>query len=309
MGKKLLAELREGILLADGAMGTMLHSQGLGTGECQEEWNISHREEVKSIHKRYLEAGCHLILTNTFGGNRFCLKKFGQEDKVKEFNKAGVGIAREVVKDKQGTFILGDVGPTGEFIEPLGTVTLEIISKVFREQILALAEEGVDAFIIETMSDLREARTAVRVARETGLPVLVSLSFNPGRKGFRTMMGVDIPTAIKELTESGADVLGANCGEVSPGEMVEIIKEMRSLTDKPLLAQPNAGKPTLVEGETVYQQSPEEMSAEIKKLLKAGANIIGGCCGTTPEHLARIAQVTAGYKPRRRPGSRNLYKL
>ena len=290
MGKRLLAELQERILLADGAMGTMLHSQGLGRGECQEEWNVSHREEVKNIHERYLQAGCNLILTNTFGGNRFCLKKFGREDKVKEFNKAGVGIVREVVKDSPA-FILGDVGPTGEFMEPLGTVTFEAMSEVFREQILILAEEGVDALIIETMSDIREAQAAIKAAEGTKLPVLASLSFNPGKRGFRTMMGVDIPTALQGLMEAGADVLGANCGEVSPKELAEIIKEMRSLTNKPLLAQPNAGKPTLIEGSTVYNQNPEEMAADVKKLIEAGASIIGGCCGTTPEHLARIAQV------------------
>lgn len=290
MGKRLLAELEERILLADGAMGTMLHSQGLGTGECQEEWNLSHREEIKSIHESYLQAGCDLILTNTFGGNRFCLKKFGLEDRVREFNKAGVGIAKEVVKDSQA-FILGDVGPTGEFMEPVGTIALETMSEVFREQILVLAEEGVDALIIETMSDLQEAQAAIKAARETNLPVLVSLSFNPGQKGFRTMMGVDIPTAVKGLIASRADVLGTNCGGVNPEEMVEIIKEMRSLTDKPLLAQPNAGKPTLIKGETVYNQSPEEVAANVGKLIEAGANIIGGCCGTTPEHLTRMAQV------------------
>ena len=290
MNEGLLAELRERVLLADGAMGTMLYGRGLEAGECQEEWSISHREEIKSIHERYLRSGCDLILTNTFGGNRFCLRKFGYEDKVSEFNKAGVKIAKEAVKDSHA-FILGDVGPTGEFREPLGTVTPEILDEIFREQISALAEEGVDALIVETMSDVQEAQAAVTAARETGLPVLVSLSFNPGRKGFRTMMGVDISTAIRELTECGADILGANCGEVSLKEMTEIIKEMRSLTDKPLLAQPNAGKPALKDGKTIYNQSPEEMAADVEELVVAGANIIGGCCGTTPEHLTRMARV------------------
>ncbi len=291
MNKRLLAALQERLLLADGAMGTVLQNRGLETGECQEEWNISHREEIKNIHAAYLHAGCDLILTNTFGGNRFCLRKFGREDKVKEFNKAGVGIVKELVKDSQETFIVGDVGPTGEFMEPLGTVTFETLCEVFREQVFVLAEEGVDALIIETMSDLQEARAAIKAAKETDLPVLVSLSFNPGQRGFRTMMGLDVPLAVQGLTEAGADVLGTNCGEVNLQEMAEIIKEMRSLTDKPLLAQPNAGKPTLIEGKTTYNQSPEEMSADVKKLMEAGVNIIGGCCGTTPDHLARMAQV------------------
>ncbi len=296
MSKGLLAELQDRILLAEGAMGTMLQSRGLRSGECQEEWNVSHREEIQNIHAGYLRAGCDLIITNTFGGNRFCLRKFGLEDRVREFNKAGVKIAKEVVNFKLSTlnfqpYILGDVGPTGEFVEPVGTLTFEAMYEVFREQVSALAEEGVDAFIIETMSDLREARAATRAAGETKLPVLVSLSFNPGKKGFRTMMGVDIPAAVEGLTEAGADVIGTNCGEVSLKEMTEIIREMRSLTGKPLLAQPNAGRPTLIEGKTVYKQSPQEIAAEVGGLREAGANIIGGCCGTTPEHLARMAQV------------------
>ena len=230
MNKRLLDALQERILLADGAMGTVLQSRGLGTGECQEEWNISHREEIQNIHAGYLRAGCDLIITNTFGGNRFCLRKFGREDKVGEFNKAGVRIAREAVTLRPSTFnfkpyILGDVGPTGEFVEPVGTLTFEAMYEVFREQISALAEEGVDAFIIETMSDLREARAATKAAGETKLPVLVSLSFNPGKKGFRTMMGVDIPTAVKALIGSGADVMGTNCGR---SEERRVGKECRS---------------------------------------------------------------------------------
>ncbi len=296
MSKGLLAELQERILLAEGAMGTMLQNRGLRSGECQEEWNVSHREEIQNVHAGYLRAGCDLIITNTFGGNRFCLRKFGLEDRVGEFNKAGVRIAKEAVNLQPSTFnfkpyILGDVGPTGEFVEPVGTLTFEAMYEIFREQVSALAEAGVDAFIIETMSDLREARAATKAAGETKLPVLVSLSFNPGKKGFRTMMGVDIPAAVEGLTEAGADVIGTNCGEVSLKEMTEIIREMRSLTAKPLLAQPNAGRPTLVEGKTVYKQSPQEIAAEVGGLKEAGANIIGGCCGTTPEHLARMAQV------------------
>ncbi len=291
MSKEFLNNLRERTLLADGAMGTILQGRGLGVGECQEEWNLSHREEIKSIHREYLRAGCDLILTNTFGGNRFCLKKFGLEDKVREFNKAGVRIAREVVKDSQEIFVFGDVGPTGEFLEPLGTVTVETMYATFREQMVVLAEEGVDAIIIETMTDLREAQTAVKAAKETNLPVLVSLSFSPGKEGFRTMMGVTVSAAVQGLVEAGADVLGANCGEVNLEEMAEIIREMRGLTDKPLLAQPNAGKPILIQGKTTYNQSPEEMAVDVGNLLEAGASIIGGCCGTTPEHLTRMAQV------------------
>lgn len=308
----LLSRLKEGILIADGAMGTMLQERGLGKGKCPEEWNISHREEVQAIHRAYLEAGCHLILTNTFGGNQFKLKKFGLEDRLHELNIAGAKIAREAIEKfsapSAGTcrvasgdrnngrnechpYVLGDVGPTGEFMEPVGLVKREEFYRVFKKQILALIEGGVDAIIIETMSSLEECQAAIQAAKENNnLPVIVSMSFDPGERGFRTMMGVDIPTVVKGLSETGADVIGANCGRVSLEEMAEVIKEMRTLTDKPLMAQPNAGRPRLIEGRTVYEQSPEGIASEVKALVQAGANIIGGCCGTTPEHMAKIVK-------------------
>ncbi len=298
MGKSLLSRLKEGILIADGAMGTMLQSRGLGTGECPEQWNISHREEVQAIHRAYLRAGCNLILTNTFGGNRFKLKKFGLENRAGDFNVTGAKIAKEAIEQvplsntyTQPLFVLGDVGPTGEFMEPVGSVKLEEFYQVFKEQILALVEGGIDAVIVETMSSLEECQAAVRAAKEnSNLPVIVSMSFDPGKRGFRTMMGVDIPTMVKGLSESGVDVIGTNCGGIGLEEMAEVIKEMRMLTDKPLMAQPNAGKPMLLEGKTVYNESPEAMAAQVEELIKAGANIIGGCCGTTPEHMAKIVQ-------------------
>jgi 5-methyltetrahydrofolate--homocysteine methyltransferase len=288
---ELLRNLGDNILLADGAMGTMLRQEGLGPGECPEEWNVSQAGKVKGVHKGYLEAGCRLILTNTFGGNRLSLRKFGQEDKVKELNTAGVKLAREALRDYPGAILLGDIGPTGELLAPLGNKSSKEIYEVFREQAEILSESGVDALIVETMSDRGEGETALRAARETGLPVLGSFSFNPGKQGFRTMMGVDICTTIKALEDAGVVALGANCGEVDGKEMVLVIQEMRRLTDKPLLAQPNAGKPALVKGKTIYRQGPEEMAVVARELIGAGANIIGGCCGTTPEHLARVAQV------------------
>ncbi len=176
-------------------------------------------------------------------------------------------------------------------MEPVGSVKAEEFYRVFKKQILALVEGGIDAIIIETMSSLEECQTAVRAAKEnTNLTVIASMSFDPGARGFRTMMGVDIPTMVKGLSESGADVIGTNCGRVSIEEMAEVIKEMRMLTDKPLMAQPNAGRPRLIQGRTVYEQSPEEMASEVKALVQAGANIISGCCGTTPEHMAKIVK-------------------
>ncbi len=298
MGESLLSSLKEGILIADGAMGTMLQSKGLGRGECPEEWNVSHREEVKAIHEAYLRAGCNLILTNTFGGNGFKLKKFSLEDRSDELNLTGARIAREAIEQvplsntyAQSLFVLGDVGPTGEFMEPVGSVKAGDFYQAFKEQTLALVEGGANAIIVETMSSLEECQTAVRAAKEnTNLLVIASMSFDPGKKGFRTMMGVDIPTMVKGLSESGADVIGTNCGGIGLEEMAEIIKEMRTLTDKPLIAQPNAGKPALVDGKTVYNESPEVMATQVEELIKAGANIIGGCCGTTPEHMSKIVK-------------------
>ena len=316
MSKSLLSRLKEGILIADGAIGTMLLNGGLGTGECPEEWNVSHRKEVKAIHEAYLRAGCNLILTNTFGGNGFKLRRFGLENRSDELNLTGARIAKEAINqamldtkdltgqvsdtlggcsDARPIFVLGDVGPTGEFMEPVGSVKPEQFYQVFKEQILALIEGGIGAVIIETMSSLEECQTAVRAAKEnTNLPVIVSMSFDPGKRGFRTMMGVDIRTMVKGLSESGADVIGTNCGGIGLEEMAEVIKEMRTLTDKPLMAQPNAGKPALVDGKTVYNESPETMAIQVKELVQAGANIIGGCCGTTPQHMTKISEAIRG---------------
>lgn len=282
--------LREGILVCDGAMGTQLQAKGLRTGECPEMWNISHQDIVRSIHQAYLDVGCDIIITNTFGASGLKLRKFGLQDRTSELNLAGARLAREVAGDR--TFVLGDVGPTGEFMEPVGTIDYDEFYNIFSEQVLALREGGVDGIIIETMSDIREVKAAVSATQKVSkLPVVASMTFQYcGQKGFRTMMGLDIPQAVEQLTSMNCDVIGSNCG-CGIADMVKIIGEMRSLTQAYLIAEPNAGMPKLIEGRTVFGETPEDMAKAIPDLIKAGARIIGGCCGTTPEHIRQIMKI------------------
>lgn len=298
MGNNFLKRLGEKILVSDGAMGTMLQKEGLVAGECGEEWNISHKKKVQGVHQAYLEAGCDIIITNTFGGNYFKLEKQGFENKVYEFNFAGAQLAKEVGDNYAGRYVVGDIGPTGEFMKPLGDLGYDDFYKVFKEQILALKEGGVDLVIIETMSALEEIKVALRVAKEnTNLPVIASMSFASTKKGFRTMMGVSVREAVSGMKEAGADVIGANCGE-GPEEMLEIIKEMRHLTITYLITQPNAGRPKLVQGKTIFDASPEDMAQFVSQSLVAEPNIVGGCCGTTSEHLLKMVERLAEIKER-----------
>lgn len=288
MAKNPLLKLPSEVLIFDGAMGTMLQSRGLGPGDCPEEWNFSHPEVVQDIHRGYFEAGSEVVETNSFGGSRFKLERFGLGHMVRELNQRAAELAREVCPE--GCWVAGSVGPTGELLQPWGNKPLEEVYQAFCEQIAALAAGGVDLICVETMSDLQEAQAAVRAARQvTDLPVVATMTFNLGRRGFYTVMGVDPATAIKGLLETGADAVGANCGN-GIEEMIPLIEEMRRETEAWLIAQPNAGTPELVEGKTVFTQGPQEMAKRVPDLLAAGANIIGGCCGTTPEHMAAIVQ-------------------
>jgi len=279
-----LREVRRRVIFFDGAMGTMLQSMGLSGGDCPEEWNVTHPDALKRVHEGYVEAGSDVIETNTFGGSRFKLERYGKGDMVLELNRAGARLAKEVAGDR--AIVAGSVGPTGEFLEPLGTVSEDEMLSTFREQAAALAEGGVDIFCIETMSDLREAELAVRAAKvETGLPVAATMAFNPDPRGFRTMMGVSPEEACRVLLDAGADVVGVNCGGIGIVDMARLVGEMRTYTDAPILAQPNAGVPQLIEGKAVFSDPPELMARHAPELVSAGADIIGGCCGTTPRHI------------------------
>lgn len=274
------------ILLADGAMGTELQRRGLKVGECPEQYNLLHPEIVKAIHQDYFDAGSDIVETNTFGANQLRLKFFGLENKVKEINYAAVNNARSV--KTSGKFIAGSIGPLGEILEPLGTVSENFAYEVFAEQATCLAEAGVDILFIETMMAIEEAVVALKAAKEnTNLLVVVTMTFESGRTGMRTPWGVDVQTAVTELTKFGADIIGSNCGKGFE-EMIQVISEMKNFTTLPIIAQPNAGIPSLENGNLIYRETLEMISSKVRELLSLGINILGGCCGTTPLHIKKM---------------------
>ncbi|MBI4832966.1 MAG: homocysteine S-methyltransferase family protein [Candidatus Lindowbacteria bacterium] len=287
----ILQELSSGkTLVFDGAMGTMLQARGLSLGECPEEWNASHPDVVQQIHRSYFEAGCDIVETNSFGGSRLKLARYGLAERTRELNRKAVENARGAAPAGRTHYVAGSVGPAGEFIEPYGALAYGDAVEVFREQVKALEEGGASIICVETMSDLSEARAAIEAAKtSTKCVVFASMTFSQGKHGYRTMMGVDPVTAAKSLEEYGADVIGANCG-AGPEGMTEILKEMSGATSRFLFAKPNAGLPKLEGDKTVYPETPDEMAVKMLPLLALGARILGGCCGTTPEHLREIAK-------------------
>jgi 5-methyltetrahydrofolate--homocysteine methyltransferase len=291
----ILERLQSGPLVCDCAMGTELQKLGLKAGEeLGELWNLSEdRVKVQSIHRANVEAGADVILTNTFGANPFKLAHYGVEDRLDDINRAGVRIAREVAG--ADGFVAGDVGPSGEILEDWGgTRTKEELYEGFHRQVLALAEGGADAIIVETMMDLEEAKLAVSAAKEhTDLPVIASMAFSKVQDGFKTLWGVRPEDAVKELLAVGADIVGTNCG-ITIEDMVALIRQMRAVTDAPLIAQPNAGQPEVVDGQTIYRQTMREMAGHVGALREAGADIIGGCCGTTPEYIREVSRRIKG---------------
>jgi 5-methyltetrahydrofolate--homocysteine methyltransferase len=285
MKQSLRQHLQSGkLLVADGATGTMLMAAGLPAGAAPEQWNVERPEQIVALHRAYLEAGSQIILTNTFGGSRIKLDKFGLGDRIRELNLAAASLAK---KASQGeAFVAGDIGPSGELMQPMGPLTYEAALQAFAEQASALAEGGVDLLWVETMTDLSEAKAAVAGARQvTDLPVFCSLSF--GRKA-RTMMGVSAKQAAQELWLLGLDAIGANCGEGL--EMIpEVLRQMREvLPDAPLIVKPNAGLPKLVAGETTYDLTPADFANQMKEFVTSGAQIIGSCCGSSPAYIAAL---------------------
>ncbi|MGI5818268.1 MAG: homocysteine S-methyltransferase family protein [Armatimonadota bacterium] len=274
------------IVIADGAWGTQLSEQGLQPGEAPESWVLHQPDAVRAVAQSYVEAGAEIILTDTFGGSRFKLAKCDLEDRVAEINRQAVELSQDAAGDAACVF--ASIGPTGEFMEPLGLVSEEEMIEAFAEQVEAMVAGGTDGILVETMTDLGEAKAALRAAREHfDGPVVVSMTFDKGTKGYATMMGVTPERAAEELQEAGADIVGSNCGH-GIENMIEVIALMRGATDLPLWAKPNAGMPQLVDGRTVFTQTPEETAAHFADLARAGARIIGGCCGTTPEHIRAL---------------------
>ena len=281
---------QKGILVSDGAWGTFIHQKGLRSDECPESWNLSRPDDIYDVALSYVEAGANTILTNSFGGSPFKLEPYGLKGKTYEVNKAAAEISRRAAGDE--VLVLGSVGPTGKILM-MGEVTEQELLDGFTEQIWGLADGGADAILIETMSDPDEARIAIRAAKSvTDKEVICTFTFSltPANE-YRTMMGTSPAEAVEMLVAEGADVIGANCGNGAAG-MIEIVKQIREVNQElPVLIHANAGMPVLKDGVSVFPESPGEMSSQIDDLIDAGANIVGGCCGTTPEHISRIAEV------------------
>ena len=277
-----------GTVLCDGAMGTMLYSKGVFINRCYDELNIREPETVRAVHQEYLQAGAEVIETNTFGANAFRLERFGLRDKVREINLAGAKIARQSVDaivEKQGTeaFVAGAIGPLGVRLEPLGKTGLDEARAAFAEQIAALAEGGVDLLMIETMMSIDESEQAVLAAKDVApqLPVVVMVTVD---EDGNCLDGTSPEVAVARLSAVGANALGCNCSS-GPATVLSVIECMSKVTDLPLLAMPNAGMPRNVEGRNIYLTSPEYMASFARKFVKAGASWVGGCCGTTPQHI------------------------
>ena len=278
------------VLISDGALGTELMKLGLAAGECPEVWNIEHPDKVREVAAAYISAGSDIILTNTFGGSRIKLKKYRQDHRLAELNGAGVRLAKDAAEGKD-VLVFASLGPTGEFMEPLGDITGEEMEAVFTEQLEALLEAGADGVVFETMMSLEEAACGIRAARKLGVAAAVaSLTYNFSDKGFATMMGVTPERAAKELASAGAAMIGANCG-MAADMTIELTKAFKRSTDLPLWIKPNAGAAELVNGKTIYRETPEIMARAMKEVVAAGASVIGGCCGTTPESIRAIAQL------------------
>lgn len=283
-----------GPVLADGAMGTMLFQAGLEFGDPPEAWNVLHPDRVRLVHRGYLEAGARLILTNTFGGNRFRLAMHGLQGRVAEFNRIGAEIARaEAEAAGDHALVAGDIGPSGAILAPLGELEYEAAVEGFAEQAAALVEGGVDVIWIETMSALEEIHAAIEGVRRVAprLPLLTTMTFDT--RG-RTMMGVTPEQAASALVGWGADAIGGNCGN-GPGEVETVIEKMHAaVPGSVLVAKSNAGIPRLVQGRAVYEAGPSEMAGHAARLRSLGARVIGACCGSTPAHLQAMAVALRG---------------
>ena len=292
--RSILKRLEEGkILISDGAWGTFLHELGLEVGDCPEIWNVTHRQQVLSIAKSYIDAGADMILTNSFGAHPIRLQHYGLQDRAFELNETAAAISREAAGNDH--FVLGSIGPSGAILL-MGEHSEEEVYDGFRIQVEGLAKGGADAICVETMSAIDEACLAIKAAKEiTNLEVACTFTYNKTVHGYyRTMMGVSPEDMIKAVKNAGADIIGANCG-IGFDQMIEVVQSIRQ-TDKktPVLVHANAGMPIIKEGKTIFPETPEIIAPKIKQLINAGANIIGGCCGTSPEHIKTLVREVRG---------------
>jgi 5-methyltetrahydrofolate--homocysteine methyltransferase len=281
--------IKERIVLLDGAMGSLLISQGLSAGTPPEAWNKTKPEKIQKIHLDYFNAGSDIVLTNTFGGSRLKLAAHKEGRSVEELNKAAVELAIKICPEDK--FIAGDIGPSGTFLPPVGTISIKDLEDNFLEQSKYLAEAGIDLFFIETMVDIKEAEIAVKAAKKiSNLPVFASITFQKTKKGYFTIMGNTVEQCVKTLQNAGADAIGANC-TIGSSEMIGLIEEINQVAKLPIIAKPNAGMPILVGGKTRYPTTPENFAKDIFEIINNQAKIIGGCCGTNPLFIEKITQI------------------
>ena len=290
--------IQERPLLGDGAMGTQLMLAGLEQGNCGEEWNLTHPERVLAIQRRYAEAGSDCILTNTFGGSRIMLNRHSNGGRAVEINRAAVGIARAAFGGREG-YVIGDIGPFGGLMEPYGDFSESEVRDALNEQARALVEAGADAIIIETQTSLEELLLGIRAAQDAGAHAIIgSMAYDVTLDGsaFRTMMGVDPERAAEFIEEHGGNMVALNCGTGMDMERArQAVLRYKRVTDLPVMVQPNAGQPKLVDMKVVYDEGPEEMAQGVVPLLQAGVSVIGACCGSTPEHIRAFRQAMDEY--------------
>jgi methionine synthase I (cobalamin-dependent) len=288
--------ISSGLVILDGAMGTQLFTRGAGAGVCNDYLNMSSPDIVKAVHADYIKAGSDAILTNTFGANKFALTRHGHGKQVEQINAAAAKLAREVAGDDH--YVLGDIGPTGDFLEPLGPLKPKEVKEAFGVQAKTLVDAGVDALIVESMTALDEIKLAVEAATDAagGLPVFASMSFETAGGDFKTMMGVDVKSFISAIAELGVDVIGFNCGKMSLDSYVGLAGlfavQLKSMDSEiKMLAELNAGIPEIVDGKTVYKVTPQKFAAAIIKIRDAGFTVLGGCCGTGPKYIKAVTRI------------------
>jgi 5-methyltetrahydrofolate--homocysteine methyltransferase len=292
----LLSRLRRGdVLVGDGAWGTQLMERGLPPGQPPEWFALDQPGTIEEVARLYLEAGADLVTTDTFGGTSFRLKLHGLDGERERVNRQAVEAVKRAVGGR--ALVSASVGPSGQLLEPYGDISPDAVEEAFAEQIRALASAGADVLCIETMGDLTEATRAVKAAKAVapGVPVMATMTFERTPRGYFTVMGVSVERAVAGLELAGADVVGSNCG-TGIEDMIEVARAMIRATRLPLLIQPNAGLPESREGQVVYNQTPETMAARVPELLDLGVAIVGGCCGTTPEHIRAIRRAVDAWR-------------
>jgi 5-methyltetrahydrofolate--homocysteine methyltransferase len=297
----LLTRLKRGdVLVGDGAWGTQLMQRGLPPGQPPEWFALDEPEVIEEVARLYVEAGADLVTTDTFGGTSFRLKLHGLYGERERVNRQAVEAVKRAVGGR--ALVSASVGPSGQLLEPYGDTSPDAVEEAFAEQIRALASAGADVLCIETMGDLTEAVRAVKAAKEVapGVPVMATMTFEPTPRGYFTVMGVSVEKAVAGLEAAGADVVGSNCG-TGIEDMVSIARQMTRATRLPILIQPNAGLPESRDGRMVYNETPETMASRVPELLDLGVAVVGGCCGTTPEHIRAIRRAVDAWRARARP--------